>query len=329
LIYKSFIRLPVILIFFSFIACFSPSGQEKADSNKKSDNNKKQLRFMVFGDWGRNGEDHQRETAIGMGVIAKKFKPAFIVSTGDNFYPNGVRSIHDYNWIASFENVYSAHSLQTDWYVVLGNHDYQGNPQAEIDFSDVDRRWNMPSRYYSETFFLGADTSNAILCVFIDSTPFLSEYYQGSEHHVRGQDTAAQRIWLERTLAEAPANVKWKFVFGHHPLWTGGERMKAQETVELNKLLRPIFEKYHVNAYICGHEHNLQFIKPQGYTNYFISGSGSETTPCIIHPEGGQFAQSVNGFMNFTVFPGRLKVEILNYLGESLYSTIITLVNKQ
>ncbi len=55
-----------------------------------------------------------------MGIVAKKFKPEFIVSTGDNIYPNGVRSTRDHNWIASFENIYTAQSLQTDWYVVLG-----------------------------------------------------------------------------------------------------------------------------------------------------------------------------------------------------------------
>ncbi len=93
-----------------------------------------------------------------MGIVAKKFKPEFIVSTGDNFYPNGVRSIMDHNWIASFENIYTAHSLQTDWYVVLGNHDYGGDPQAEIDYSEVDRRWNMPARYYSKVFLLMDDT---------------------------------------------------------------------------------------------------------------------------------------------------------------------------
>ena len=57
---------------------------------------------MVFGDWGRNGEDNQKEVALEMGMVAKKFKPEFIISTGDNFYPNGVQSTRDHNWIASY-----------------------------------------------------------------------------------------------------------------------------------------------------------------------------------------------------------------------------------
>lgn len=281
---------------------------------------KKPFKFIVFGDWGRNGEDNQKEVAREMGIIAKKFKPEFIVSTGDNFYPNGVRSTRDHNWLASYEDIYTAHALQSDWYVVLGNHDYGGDPQAEIDYSAVDRKWNMPARYFSKIFYINGDSTQGMLFVYLDTTPFLSEYYQGDKTHVQGQDTAAQRIWLEKTLAEAPSNIKWKFVFGHHPVYTGGGRMNAVETGEMKKLFKPIFEKYHVNAYICGHDHNLQYIKPPGSVYYFVSGAGSELSKTVIHPEGGVFAKAENGFMTFSVYANQLKVGVINMKGDHLYS---------
>ncbi|HZZ76691.1 MAG TPA: tartrate-resistant acid phosphatase type 5 family protein, partial [Puia sp.] len=272
---------------------------------------KKPFKFIVFGDWGRNGEDNQKEVARQMGIVAKKFKPDFIISTGDNFYPNGVRSTRDHNWLASFEDIYTAHSLQTDWYVVLGNHDYGGDPQAEIDYSAIDRKWNMPARYYSKTFYINGDTTLGMLFVFLDTSPFLTEYYQGDKTRVTGQDTAAQRIWLEKTLGETPANIKWKFVFGHHPVYTGGGRMNAVETGEMKKLFKPIFEKYRVNAYICGHDHNLQYIKPPGFTYYFVSGAGSELSKTVIHPEGGIFAKAENGFMTFSVFSLQMRIQVI------------------
>ena len=258
-----------------------------------------------------------------MGIVAKKFKPEFIVSTGDNFYPNGVQSTRDHNWLASFEDIYTAQSLQSDWFVVLGNHDYRGEPQAEIDYSQVDRKWHMPARYYSKLIFIDEDSTEGVLLVFIDTTPFLSESYQGDQHHVMDQDTALQRIWLEKTLRETPAKVKWKFVFGHHPVYTGGGRMKAKETVEMKNLFKPIFEKYRVNAYICGHDHNLQYIKPPGHTNYFVSGAGSELSKTVIHPEGGVYAKAENGFMNFSVFANQMTVNMISYNGEKIYSATL------
>jgi hypothetical protein len=64
--------------------------QTRLQSDSVFQKTQKPLKFIVFGDWGRNGEDRQKEVALEMGKTAKKFKPEFIVSTGDNFYPNGV-----------------------------------------------------------------------------------------------------------------------------------------------------------------------------------------------------------------------------------------------
>jgi len=317
-------RSAALIMGLAFLMLFA-SAQEDARPYYDNEDEivKKPFKFIVFGDWGRNGEDNQKEVARQMGLIAKKFKPEFIISTGDNFYPNGVRSTLDHNWLASYENIYTAHSLQTDWYIVLGNHDYGGNPQAEIDYTAVDRKWNMPARYYSKVFYINGDTTLGMLFVFIDTSPFLTEYYEGDKTRVKGQDTAAQRIWLEKTLSEASANIKWKFVFGHHPVYTGGGRMNAVETIEMKKLFKPIFEKYHVNAYICGHDHNLQFIKPPGFTYYFVSGAGSELSKTIIHPEGGIFAKAENGFMTFSVFSDQMRIKVIGLTGENLYSVSI------
>jgi tartrate-resistant acid phosphatase type 5 len=315
----------VLLLFSLVVFVFSVRAQE--DTRPYYDNEdevvKKPLRFIVFGDWGRNGEDNQKQVAQEMGVVAKKFKPDFIISTGDNFYPNGVRSTRDHNWLASYEDIYTAHSLQSDWYPVLGNHDYKGDPQAEIDYSAVDRRWNMPARYYTKTFFINGDSTLGVMLIFIDTTPFLSESYQGDDLHVKGQDTAAQRLWLEKTLGDASPNIKWKFVFGHHPVYTGGGRMNAIETGEMKRIFKPIFEKYHVNAYICGHDHNLQYIKPPGFTYYFVSGAGSELSKTVIHPEGGVYAKAENGFMNFSIYNNQMLITMISYKGEKLYTTTI------
>ena len=71
---------------------------------------KKALQFIAFGDWGRNGEYKQKEVALELGFIAKQVKTAFIISTGDKFYPNGVRSTQDHNWVASLKTILPSRS---------------------------------------------------------------------------------------------------------------------------------------------------------------------------------------------------------------------------
>jgi 3',5'-cyclic AMP phosphodiesterase CpdA len=307
--------------------------QEKS-SRKKSDKAEvagvakppvKSINFIAMGDWGRNGEYNQKEVAIQMGMTARLADVSFILATGDNFYPSGVASTQDYSWIASYENMYTAHSLQTDWYVVLGNHDYKGNVQAEIDYSKISRRWHMPSRYYAKKISIGGDTTQQILLVCLDTSPFISQYYSSPDHQeeIRRQDTAAQKKWLESVLSDPSPNIKWKIVAGHHPLYTGGKRMESPDADELNKTLKPIFDKYKVDAYICGHEHNLQYMKPEGATHYFISGAGSETTPCILYPGIGKFAQSINGFMLFSLSANEMLVQMVDLDGNFLYRETI------
>jgi len=282
--------------------------------------------FIAMGDWGRNGEYKQKEVAVQMGISAKQLDASFMLILGDNFYPSGVASTQDYQWIASFENIYTSHALQTDWYVALGNHDYKGNPQAQVDYSKISRRWRMPERYFAKKISLGEDTTQQILLVILDTSPFISQYYTSEDHrdNIRNQDTAAQRKWLEQVLSDPSPNIKWRIVAGHHPLYTGGKRINSADTKEMNRLLKPIFDKYKVDAYIAGHEHSLQYIKPAGPTHYFVSGAGSEITPAVVHPDGGKFAVSSNGFMVFSVTSKEMLVQVVNERGDVLYKEAIT-----
>src|ERR1700761_423395 len=90
------------------------------------------LHFMAIGDWGRNGEYDQLEVAKQMGLWGATHPNQFVISAGDNFYPSGVVSEMDPLWHYSFENIYTAHSLQCDWYPILGNHDYIADPDAQV-----------------------------------------------------------------------------------------------------------------------------------------------------------------------------------------------------
>lgn len=282
------------------------------------------LNFIAMGDWGRNGADHQKQVAKQMGITAADLKTQFIISTGDNFYPSGVVSEHDPLFKYSFEDIYTDFSLQWDWYPILGNHDYKSNPDAQVAYSKISRRWKMPARYYTKKFPINGDKSQQVLIVFMDTNPLIPEFYNNSEYgpNVKGQDTTAQKKWLHKVLSDEDPNIKWKIVVGHHPIYTGGSRTNTYDTKAVRSTLKPILDKYNVDVYLSGHEHSLQYIKPSGKTHYFISGAASEKTPVKLIQDM-EMGASVYGFMTFSIRKNELFVQTINDEGEIIYSTSI------
>src|SRR5579863_2478294 len=65
------------------------------------------VNFLVVGDWGRQGADHQRDVATQMGKSAAALGSRCVVSVGDNFYEDGVASTADPQWRSSFEEIYT------------------------------------------------------------------------------------------------------------------------------------------------------------------------------------------------------------------------------
>jgi tartrate-resistant acid phosphatase type 5 len=281
------------------------------------------LNFIVFGDWGRNGENYQKEVAAGMGKAAHDLDAQFVIATGDNFYPYGVASAQDYAWISSFETIYTAQSLHVKWYPVLGNHDYITNPDAQVQYSKLSSRWTMPSRYYSKKFFINGDTSQGVLIAFIDTDPFEKKMRGNAPDSVKYPAGAfdAQLNWLQTVLSDN--TVKWKMVVGHHPLYTGGWRLNSPDTKNMRDLLEPVFKKYNVDVYICGHEHHQEYTKPAGKTHYILSGAGSESRPAKLNPNGGKFVSTQQGFTTFSVTPNKILVQFINYKHQIINRSVI------
>jgi hypothetical protein len=281
------------------------------------------VNFILMGDWGRNGADHQKQVARQMGKTASEASVDFIIAAGDNFYPKGVVSEFDPLWKYSFEDIYTDFSLQWDWYPVLGNHDYGANPDAQIAYSRISRRWQMPARYYHKKFSLNGDTTQQMLLVFIDTSPLVPYYYTGDGHNVQKQDSTAQKVWLERLLSDPSSNVKWKVVVGHHPMYTGGSRTEGRDTRAIRGSLQPLFEKYRVDAYLTGHEHSLQHHVSNGGTHHFTSGSASERTSVKMLPIS-KFVASEYGFMLFSVTFHQMFVQVVDFRGNIVYKTELT-----
>lgn len=273
------------------------------------------LPFLVVGDWGDPNEGVQRAVAHAMGDVAAGMRSAFVISTGDNFYHGGVESVGDPRWRDTFESVYSAPSLQTPWYSVLGNHDYEGSPGAEVAYTRESSRWRMPSRYWREDMAL-PDGARATF-FFLDTTPIA--HLAGLRDAVPQADFGArdQIMWLERVLAACTS--EWKIVVGHHPILSSGSHGASEA---LAHHIRPLLERYGVRAYFNGHDHNLEHLHANG-VDYICSGSGSEARD--VHPIAeSRFARAQPGFAACALSREGLDVRFIDADERVLYHTSIT-----
>lgn len=275
----------------------------------------KSLRFLVIGDWGRYGTPQQKKVAQAMADAANEKPCDFIISVGDNFYNAGVTSIDDPHWQKSFEQVYQAPSLQKDWYVALGNHDYGGNPQAQVEYTKISKHWKMPSRYYKIPAYVPD-----IDIFVIDTTPIVWKNNSPSPEQIAkisNQDIDAQLNWLDTELNASKA--KTKLVIGHHTIFSGGS--VHGDGKEMIASVLPILKKHNVKAYINGHDHDLQYIVRDGFSA-ITSGAGSEARK-VDAVAGTKFCKSELGFLIVEINPNEMWIEFKNSENKTLYSGMV------
>lgn len=274
------------------------------------------LKLLFIGDWGRQGCAGQRRVAAGMASLAARWSCDAVVTTGDNFYDDGVLSVEDDHWALSFRNVYSTASLAVPWYACLGNHDYRGDPEAQLRYARRDRRWRLPGRHYAR--LLPIDAEHTLHLIVLDTTPFVEACWTGDtgcEPRPSVAARAAQLHWLDATLESSTA--RWKIVVGHHPVLSGSPYHGS--TAELEDLLRPRLERYAVQAYVCGHEHDLQHLEAGG-VHFLVSGAAAEWRPTGELPQT-RFACPGLGFLSAELGRAELVFRFHDDSGAVIYET--------
>ena len=81
--------------------------------------------------------------------------------------------------------------------------------------------------------------------------------------------------------------------------------------------------EFKVDVYFAGHEHDIQYIKPDGVTHHLISGAGSEVRKTGLIEGISKFAASIQGFMAVTITKKEMLVQVIDYKGNIIYTTRI------
>ncbi|MBW4576053.1 MAG: metallophosphoesterase [Aphanothece sp. CMT-3BRIN-NPC111] len=204
------------------------------------------LRFVSVADTG-TGAKGQYAVASAIANYHKQNPFDLVVLAGDNIYNNGeIEKIGEV-----FERPYQPLLQQgVKFYACLGNHDIRTqNGDLQVRYPG----FNMQGRYYTfcrdRVQFFALDTN----------------------HNANWKD---QLAWLEKELSSSDA--PWKIVFGHHPIYSSGHYGVNRVFIDS---LTPLFQKYGVQLYINGHDHNYERTVPIKGTTYLICGAGAGVRP--------------------------------------------------
>ncbi|XP_030592994.1 tartrate-resistant acid phosphatase type 5a isoform X1 [Archocentrus centrarchus] len=323
--------LSILIATLTVAYCYPTAFQDLEESRS----NRTSIKFLAVGDWG--GVPYppyitavQKATAREMSKIADQMGADFVLALGDNFYYTGVNTVDSPRFQETFESVYTEKSLQIPWYVIAGNHDHAGNVKAQIDYSSRSNRWKFPAYYYELNFRI-PNTGKTLTIIMLDTVMLCGNSDDNSDKKPSGplneMDANRQLTWLQERLALSKAD--FLLVAGHYPVWSVSEHGPTKCLVQS---LRPLLIKYKATAYLCGHDHNLQYLE-ESDVGYVVSGAGNFLDPDVTHwhhvPKGslkfftGQ-ASTLGGFMHAEVTQNKMIVTFYQAKGTSLYRTVLS-----
>jgi hypothetical protein len=219
--------------------------------------------FAVIGDYGSAGTGE-----ASVANLVKSWNPDYIITLGDNNYPNGSAAGIDANigqyyhaYIGNYTGSYGAGSATNRFFPALGNHDWQttsGSPALPTPYLNY---FTLPGneRYY--TF-----TQGPVQFFCIDSGNGAHDGTDSPEPDGYSS-TSVQGQWLKAQLAASTA--QWKIVYFHHPAYSSGYFGD-------NTVMQWPFAQWGATAVMAGSDHDYERINVGGLT-YFVNGIGGES----------------------------------------------------
>lgn len=221
-----------------FVAVGEESAQETCEG---------EMRFAVIGDFGSPGEP-----LADVAALVASWNPEFVVTAGDNNYPDGEAATIDANigqyysdFIYPYTGEYGNGAEENRFWPVPGNHDWRAsNLQPYLDY------FTLPGneRYYDfergpvHFFMLDSDAEEP------DGTSAES----------------IQALWLQDQLAASES--AWNIVVLHHPPYSSGRHGN-------NATLQWPYAAWGADIVIGGHEHDYERLDRDGIV-YIVNGLG-------------------------------------------------------
>ncbi len=213
------------------------------------------IQFAVIGDFGQAGA-----SPAAVAKMVKSWQPDFIITLGDNNYPDGEATTIDNNigqyyseYIYPYEGAYAAGSPPNRFFPALGNHDWHSRQaKAYVDYFPISSSPANTGSSDNERYY---------------------DFVQGPVHFfVLNSDPraitpiASQAAWLQAQLATSES--AWQIVYFHHPPYSSGWHGNEPH-------MQLPFHTWGVDAVLAGHDHNYERLTRDGLP-YFVNGLGGK-----------------------------------------------------
>ncbi|MBI5034321.1 MAG: metallophosphoesterase [Chloroflexi bacterium] len=288
---KRSIRLAVGLLIVALVALFN---QPSIPAVRATTTNS--IRFAIIGDYGWDTVASDGNEAAVAGQV-KSWNPDFIITVGDNNYPDGKALTIDANigkyyaeYIYPYTGAYTKTATVNRFFPTLGNHDWH-TPGATPYLNYFTLPGN--ERYY--------DFVRSMIHFFaLDSDPSEPDGITS---------TSVQATWLRNQLAASTSC--WNLVYFHHAPYSSGPH--GASGGDAGKQMRWQFGQWGADAVFSGHDHDYERIHVGGIP-YFVNGSGGAPLYDFIKPyvAGSQFRNSTHfGAMRVTATSTQLTYEFI------------------
>ncbi len=193
------------------------------------------IRFLAFGD---SGIGSNTQGLLASLMLARK--PDFIIHTGDLIYPAGAEK----HYLPNFYRPYQALIASAFFMPSLGNHDVATERGAPLLRQFVLPDNGPPGIESERNYWFDYGPARFVA---LDSN---MDANGGVIPHAAMKTTIAE--WLRTALIDCDA--KWRFVFFHHPFYTGSAH-SADSAAYVKEAYRDAIEAAGVDIVFCGHNH--------------------------------------------------------------------------
>lgn len=243
-----------IFIFSNLLLSYSLSGQT----------------FGVIGDYGDNNKAEQK-----VSNLIKGWNPDFIITTGDNNYPEGDSLTIDENigkyfheFIHPYYGSYGRGSSINRFFPAIGNHDVlTANAKPYLDYFTLPNN----ERYYD--FVWG----NVHFFAINSNT--------GEEDGTTSSSIQAQ--WLKNKLASSSSN--WKVVYLHESPYTSGNNHENEPHLQWP------YKEWGATIVLSGHSHVYERLLINNFP-YIINGLGGHSIYSFNEPLPGSLVRYNENF---------------------------------